>query len=186
MRFNDCLISLTAGTYFISQLCHLLKLQLITTNATLQHIIPERAREAYLASVSRPDLTYGFAVCSQFRTPTATTITLLNNTIAHAHKHPSGRLQYQALGIATCHLTVFADASFVNNNDMSFQNGFTVSLIENTNTASVLHYSSIKAKCISCGAFAAELLGIAYAFDQRNTLQISINASLEREIHFRL
>lgn len=186
VTFNDSLILLTAGSYSISQTDHIRKLQPVPPNATLQRFIAERARGAYLASVSRPDLTYGFAACSQFRTPTATPISLLNNTIANAYKHHSRCLQYLPLDIATCHIAVFADASFGNNKNMSLQIGFIICLVGDTNTVNVLYYSSIKTKRIARSALETELLAIAHAFDQASTLQLSINAILEHHIHLNL
>lgn len=69
---------------------------------------------------------------------------------------------------------------------MYSQIGLIICLVDETDTANVLHYSSIKAKRIAHRALAAELLAITHALDQASTLRLSTNAILRRIIHLKL
>lgn len=104
---NGLPILLNSKTYTISRPELLLNLQLLLSSATKQRLIAKRACSAYLASISRPALFYEFAICSQNRHSTPTTITIINNTIVCAHKHHTRCLRYRPLKIYTCYLAVF-------------------------------------------------------------------------------
>lgn len=146
---NGSCISLANGKHFISQPDHLQNLQPVPPNSTLQRFFAERPRLTYLPSVSRPDLTYRFAACSQFSTPTTTAIALLYNTIALAHKHPASCLKYLPLKPEMCHIAVLADSSIANNSDMSSKIGLIIFTVDDTDTTNILHYGSIKSSLLT-------------------------------------
>lgn len=86
--FNGAKISYGNGSYIIFQGDHIGRLSKISTDSSLSCYVTFRAREAYFASVSRPDLTFGFSACSQFSLTTFQEIQLSNETIQLAHDHP--------------------------------------------------------------------------------------------------
>lgn len=66
MRFNGATISLADNVVTLNQPDHIAKLQKVSEGSVDQSsFVSQRARGAYIASVCRPDLTFGFAVCSQ-------------------------------------------------------------------------------------------------------------------------
>lgn len=124
--FNSSLILLKSCTYSISQPKNSLRLQPVRFNATNQRFIDENAHGAFVPSESRPELTYESAVCSQYRSSISAAISLLNNTVAHAHKYPSCCIWSRPPNISTCHLAVRTDEIFANKNNMSSQIGFII------------------------------------------------------------
>ena len=84
MTFNGAQLSNEKGVYIISQKEHIQKLA--TDDICKDAYISERARGAYIAAVSRPDLTFGFAYASHFQDPGATEVKFLNSCIARAKK----------------------------------------------------------------------------------------------------
>jgi hypothetical protein len=69
------------------------------------------------------------------------------------------------LDMSSLSLLVFTDASFANNKDLSSQIGFVIVLIDQNQSANILHWSSIKCKRVTRSVLASELYALAYGFD---------------------
>lgn len=166
----------------MSQPGHLKILKRISSEASQQAFVIERALGAYLASVTRPDLSFGFSVCSQFQSPTPKSVQLLNDTIEQGHKHPSRCLKFVMLSYSSCYVAVYSEASFAGNPDLSSQIGFVNRLAGNTGSANIIHHGSVKSKRVARSALAAELIALVHACDQADTICVSLNSILSGKV----
>lgn len=62
-------------------------------------------------------------------------------------------------------MVVFADASFVDNNDFTSQLGYIITLSDEHGNCNVIRYSSTKKKPVTRSVLAAELYAVSAAFD---------------------
>lgn len=80
--FKGANISLPNHTYILTQPINIFKLYVISTDPVDKSAyISERARAVYIAVISRPDLSFGFAICSQYTEPDTNAAKRLNNAI---------------------------------------------------------------------------------------------------------
>lgn len=121
-EFHAANIHLNNCVYSISQTCHINQFQKILTDTEVNKsaFISPPARGAYIASLSRPDLTARFAILAQCQNPKKDDIVELNKLIRMA-KHNSMRLDFSKLNNDCFLLAVFTDASFARNQDLSSQ-----------------------------------------------------------------
>ena len=69
---------------------------------------------------------------------------------------------------------MFTDASFINNKDFSSQIGYILVLVDITNKANIVHWSSIKCKRITRSVLASELYAMAYRFNIGAAIKLTI------------
>lgn len=99
-------------------------------NVLQHHFVAERACEAYVASVTRPDLSFGFSAFFQYCTTTVNSVQLLNETIKLAKEQPSRCLKFVNLNHVPYYLAVYSDASFAGSSDLSPQTGFVICFLD--------------------------------------------------------
>lgn len=178
MKFNGSIIPCTATTTTIRQSNHINNIGTISIEkAEKSSFVSQRARGAYIASTCRPDLTFGFAVCSQVVNADKAAAQRLNKYIEIAENSPETGLNFVALDASSLRISVFAGASFASNADLSSQLGFVVTLMDGHNKANIVHYS----KRITRSVLAAELFAVVNAFDFSSALRLAVNEMLGRE-----
>lgn len=134
LKFKGGIISKVDRVVTLTQPQQIFKLEKISVfKVELSSFISQRTRGAYIASVCRPDLTFGFAVCSLVTNPDKIAATRLNKFIDIAKSTPEQGLSFVPLDADSVRLVVFADASFASNVDMTSQLGFVVGLIDKNN-----------------------------------------------------
>lgn len=95
---------------------HIEKISLIFyTPVDKPSFIAERARCAYIAAVSRADLSVGFSVCSQYLNRGFKAVNQLIKFIHQTISTVDTALLFVTLDYKTINLAVFTDASFANN-----------------------------------------------------------------------
>jgi hypothetical protein len=73
---------------------------------------------------------------------------------------------------------VFTDSSFANNYDFFSQIGFVIALADKHNKANIIYWSLIKCKRVTRLVLASELYGMAYGFDIRATIKLTLEQIL--------
>lgn len=97
----------------------------------------------------------------------------LNKAISSCKKRQKCGLRFIQLNIATTCLTVFVDAGFATNNDLTSQLVYLIILINNDGNANIVHYGSIKLRSVTRSVLAAELFAITHGFDVASTLRLA-------------
>jgi hypothetical protein len=96
-------------------------------------------------------------------------------------KHLDRGLDYIALDLNTCKLFVFANGSFANNKNLSFQLGFLILLANEMRKSSffelvsnIIHWSSTKCKRVTRSVLISEIYGIINDINIDITLAITL------------
>lgn len=142
---------------------------------TKDQYVSQRARGAYIASLSQPESSYDLSVAAQTTNPSSDDIKALNKRIQWQIENPTRGLRFIKLDQTSLRLLVFADASFANNKDLSSQIGYVLVLADATGSANIIHWSSIKCKRVTRSVLASELYALAHAFD----IGAAVKASLD-------
>lgn len=176
LELNGANINLKHGVYSISQNFHLQHLTELPLDKDINTtmFISQRALGAYIASLSRPDLTAGFAILAQRKNPSKEDAVTLNKLIKKAKQNPV-EFNFSKLDINSFRLAVFTDASFAKNQDLSSQLGYIIVLADDHGNANLLHYSSFKSQRVARSALAAELFALSHAFDIASTLKVTLD-----------
>lgn len=130
-----------------------------------------RACGSYMALISRWDLTFGFAVCSQVVKAGTIAAQKLNKYVKIAKKMKNVGLSFALLDGDSVQIFVFADSRFASNADMTSQLGFVIGLWDKNKEANIVHYSSFKAKRVDRSVLAAELFALVHAVDFASTFR---------------
>ncbi len=132
------------------------------------------ARGAYIATVCQLEATFDLSFVAQVTNPEPTNIKLLNKRVQWQIDNLTRGLTFVLLDIDLLNLTVFTDASFTNNKDLSLQIGFVIVLIDRNRTVNIIYWSSIKCKRVTRSVLASELYALAYGFDIGATIKSTI------------
>jgi hypothetical protein len=138
--------------------------------------IAQRARGAYVATVSQPEAAFDLSAAAQTTEPTNVDVKRLNKRLQWQIDNPTRGLRFIRLDPKSLRLMVFTDASFANNKDLSSQIGYVVVLADATNQANILHWSSIKCKRVTRSVLASELYAMAHGFDIGAAIKSTIEA----------
>jgi hypothetical protein len=91
-------------------------------------------------------------------------------------------LQLPKLDPDSLHLTVYSDASFSNNHDLSSQLGNIVFLSDKTGACSPLHYSSHKSKRDTRSVLGGEVMAFVEAFDMGRIIRHDLTPVLGQRL----
>lgn len=144
--------------------------------------VAQRARGAYLATVSQPEAAFDLSFAAQKLEPQSQDITLLNKRIQWQIDNPDRGLRFVKLDKNTLKLVIFTDSSFANNNDFTSQIGYVIVLADEAGNANILHWSSVKCKRVTRSVLASELYAMSAGFD----MAVSIKATLEAILSLKL
>jgi hypothetical protein len=183
LQFNGGLIQLRAdGSITLTQEKQCKKIGLVTTvkgNAKLKdEYIAQRARGAYIASMCQPEASFDLSFAAQAIHPTNENTKDLNKRLGWQLDNSTRGLTFVRLDENSLQLLVFTDASFANNKDLSSQIGYVVVLADNTNSANILHWSSLKCKRVTRSVLASELYAMVQGFDIGASIKTTIEKAL--------
>ena len=127
--------------------------------------IAQRARGAYIATVSQPEAAFDLSYAAQVINPQEDDVKYLNKRLQWQIKNSKRGLRFVPLDSTTLKLVVFTDALFANNRDYSSQIGYVIVLADGGNKANIIHWSLIKCKRVTRSVLASELYSMAHGFD---------------------
>jgi hypothetical protein len=144
--------------------------------------IAQRARGAYIASVSQPEASFDLSFAAQVTNPGKDDTKTLNKRLEWQIKNPGRGLKFVKLDINSIQLLIFTDASFANNKDLSSQIGYVIVMTDATKKANIIHWSSIKCKRVTRSVLASELYGTAHGFD----IGVAIKSTVDKILQINL
>ena len=113
---------------------------LIRTNLTTkEQYVAQRARGAYIASVSQPEAAYDLSVAAQAIDPTENDIKALNKRIQWQIENAARGLCFVTLKKDTLCLLMFSNALFANNKDLLSQIGYILVIADKKGNANILY-----------------------------------------------
>ena len=127
--------------------------------------VAQRARGAYIATVSQPEAAFDLSFAAQVINPKEEDAKTLNKRLQWQIDHANRGLHFVQLDINTLKLIVFTDASFANNLNLASQIGYVICLADASNKANIIHWSSIKCKRVTKSVLASELYAMVHGFD---------------------
>jgi hypothetical protein len=179
--FNGVILKLEAtGSISISQSRQTKKIELVKNS---DEYIAQRARGAYIATVSQPERAFGYSFGAQVSgEPTDEQIKFLNKQLTWQLDNPDRGLRFVPLDLASLGIAVFADSSFANNSDKTSQIGFVIVLTDKNKTANIVHCTSVKCKRVTRSALAAELYAMSLGFDYAAVIKSTVQQIMNRPI----
>ena len=136
LEFNGFVITLE-NNIRISQLRQAKKIQLLTKSFTKEQYVAQRARGAYIATVSQPQAAFALSYAAQITEPTYEDAQYLNRCLSWQME---GRgLTFVKLDMTSLRIVAFTDSSFANNKDLSSQIGYVIALANAQNKANIIH-----------------------------------------------
>lgn len=120
--FNGAKITCHDGIYLATQPSLVSQRSIVQTDRVEPtDFIAERDRGAYTSATCRPDLIFGFSICSQYPSPNIAAAKRLNEVINLARTSHKTALRFVPLKTESIELAVLADASFTSDLDMTSQ-----------------------------------------------------------------
>jgi Reverse transcriptase (RNA-dependent DNA polymerase) len=199
LKFNGGLITLEAdGSILLNQERQCENIQLVDMeskdlkgargavrkNVDLKdQYVAQRARGAYVATVSQPEAAFDLSFAAQaVGPPTKDQVDQLNKRLQWQMDNPCRGLRFIKLDIDSLRLIAFTDASFANNKDLSSQIGFVIVIADKDGRANILHWTSIKCKRVTRSVLASELYGMAHGFDIASAIKATIECVLKNKL----
>jgi Reverse transcriptase (RNA-dependent DNA polymerase) len=179
IHFNGALIELERnGSITITQSRQISKIEPVQSP---EGYIAQRARGAYIATVSQPERAFGYSFAAQVSgLPTAEQIEFLNKQLSWQLEHANRGLRFVPLDLPTLRVAVFTDSSFANNPDMSSQIGYIVVIVDKNDAANIVHWGSVKCRRVTRSVLAAELYAMSLGFDNAVVIKSTIQRILNR------
>ena len=141
--------------------------------------VAQRARGAYIATLSQPEAAFDLSFAAQVINPQKDDAKRLNKRIQWQLDNSDRGLRFVKLDTASLKLIVFIDAAFANNSDYISQIGFVICLTDASNKANIIHWSSIKCKRVTRSVLAAKLFAMTQKFDVASVLKSFIEKMLQ-------
>ena len=140
--------------------------------------VAQRARGAYLATMSQPEAAFDLSFAAQMTNPDENDIKLLNKRLQWQIDNPKRGLKYVRLDRDSLKLIVFTDSSFANNKDYTSQIGYVIVLADKNDNANILHWSSTKCRRITRSVLASELYAMSNGYDMAISVKTTIELTL--------
>jgi hypothetical protein len=140
--------------------------------------IAQRARGAYIASISQPEAAFDLSFAAQVTEPMEDDAKALNKRIQWQIDNSTRGLKFVKLDPKSLQLVVFTDSSFANNTDLTSQIGYVITLADATGKANIVHWSSIKCKRVTRSVLASELYAMTHGFDIAAAIKSTIDRAL--------
>jgi hypothetical protein len=146
--------------------------------AVKDQYVAQRARGAYLATVTQPEAAFDLSFAAQTTGEiTQKQIDLLNKRIQWQKENCGRGLRFVKLSQRHLRLITFTDAAFANNADLSSQIGYVIVLADQDN-ANIIHWSSTKCKRVTRSVLASELYAMSNALDIASAIKSTIEKIL--------
>lgn len=163
INFNGFIISLIGEKIMISQKKQVQDIQLLDQDFTREQYVSQRARGAYVATVSQPQAAFDLSFAAQTTEPTWEDAQYLNKRLSW-QMQGSG-LTFVKLDAKSLRILAFVDASFANNKDLTSQLGYVIVLADAQGNANLIHWQSVKCRRVTRSVLASELYALVLGFD---------------------
>ena len=174
LDFNGFIITLNNdGTMSINQLKQARKIQLLPNPFTKDQYVAQRARGAYIATVSQPQAAFALSYAAQITQPTCEDAEYLNRCLSWQMEAKG--LTFIKLDVKTLRIVAFTDSSFANNKDLSSQIGYVIVIADARNNANIIHWQSIKCRRVTRSVLASELYALSLGFDVAATIKSTMD-----------
>lgn len=147
--------------------------------STEDQYVAQRARGAYLATVSQPEAAFDLSFAAQMTNPDKDAINLLNKRIQWQIDNSTRGLRFIKLNKDTLKLIVFTDSSFANNKDYTSQIGYVIVLADGNDNANILHWSSTKCRRVTRSVLASELYAMSNGYDMAASIKTTMELILD-------
>ncbi|KAL2277541.1 hypothetical protein FJTKL_15374 [Diaporthe vaccinii] len=175
----------TDGSICLKQKGQGTKIEPVDPKATdrAQRYCEQRARGAYLASICQPEAAFNLSVAAQVTDPSDDDCAKLNRRLQWQADNLERGLRYVPIDLETAKLMVFVDGSFANNQDLSSQIGFVITLVNEKQSqnasqwdicGNIVHWSSTKCKRVTRSVLASEIYGMVNGFDMGVVLATTV------------
>ena len=111
---------------------------------TKERYVAQRARGAYISTVSQPQAAFALSYAAQVTEPTYEDAQYLNRCLSW-QKEAKG-LTFVKTDMRSLRIVAFTDSSFANNKDLSSQIGYVIVLADAQTNANIIHWQSIKCR----------------------------------------
>jgi hypothetical protein len=138
--------------------------------------VAQRARGAYIATMSQPEASFDLSLAAQATNPKEEDTKRLNKHLQWQLNHSTRGLNFVRLNINALKLMVFTDAFFANV-DLHSQIGYVICLTDDVK-ANIIHWSFTKCKRVTRSVLAAELYAMAHGFDSGSVIKSIIERIL--------
>jgi hypothetical protein len=185
VRFAGMEIETCKSGFIVHQREYISKLKPLSRSSDFAAFSSLRARLSWVTH-SRPDVCCAVNQSAQvtqtrFDKEPATHISKLNKIIRHL-RSVDLPLKFGHLDKESLQLTVYSDASFANNDDLSSQLGYVIFLSDKDGCCSPLHYSSHKSKRVTRSVLGGEVMAFADAFDMSIIIRHDLANILNRKL----
>jgi hypothetical protein len=185
VRFAGTEIDKTGDGFIVHQCEYCSKIPLLQLPSNFQEFSSIRARLSW-ATHTRPDICCAVnqaAQMKQSRFDEDPTIYVMDiNKITKYLYSLDLPLKFSKLDPNSLQLTVYSDASFANNYNMSSQLGYIIFLSDKTRSCNQLHYSSHKSKTVIRSILGDEVMAFADAFDMAMIVRHDLRNLLHRNV----
>jgi hypothetical protein len=144
--------------------------------------LEQRARGAYIATVCQPEASFDLSTAAQHQNPGLEEVKALNKRLQWQINNQERGLRFISLPLPETKVFVFVDGSFANNEDLSSQIGYLVTIgTEKIRvgsfqwTGNLIGYSSTKCKRITRAVLASELYSMVAGVDIAISLSTTFN-----------
>lgn len=169
-----------------------LNIALVKKELSNVEYIKQRARGAYISSMSQPGASFALSKAAQTTQPNDNNVNYINRYLIWQKQNANRGLTMVRLNLNDAKLFVFVDASFANNADRGSQIGFVVvlgnerqlnaSAKEISITGNIVHWSSTKCKRVTRSVLASELYGMVAGLDNGIAMGSTLDGMLGRHI----
>jgi hypothetical protein len=137
------------------------------SDASIKNIRKGRGKPAWVATWTRPDISYRVGRINQVTENTASTeATKEINKITKYLVDTGGiTLKFPSLDKNSLYLAVYGDASFAGNTDLSSQMGGVIALRDGSDNCHILHWFSRKCPRVTSSILAAEVIACVTVYD---------------------
>jgi Reverse transcriptase (RNA-dependent DNA polymerase) len=185
VKFGGVLIRKEDGLVHICQQEYISKLTpLETSNASITDLRQGRGKPAWVATWTRPDISYRVGKLSQVTEDTLSedSVQDLNDVISNLLKTSEITLRFPDLDATSLYLAAYGDASLGGNADMSSQMGGVIVLRDSSGSCHLLHWFSRKCPRVTSSVLAAEVIACVTVFDIAYALREVLEQVLKRRI----
>lgn len=191
ITFNGAVISARDDGIYMKQPQQCKKISQVDVNGDIKtQYMKERARGAYIASLTQPEAAFALSRAAQTTEPTADSAAELNKCLKWQYDNQARGLYFPKINRDNLKLIIFVDASFANNDDMTSQIGYVILLanqVENGDMnnlkfrGSIIHWSSTKCKRVTRSVLASELYAMVAGYDIGYSLKTTIDSITGKE-----
>ncbi|KAI0996097.1 hypothetical protein K3495_g12084, partial [Podosphaera aphanis] len=184
LRFNGLLISIRDNTLYIQPNGQSNKIKMVNPKSPncLDDYKKQRALGAWISSTCQPLVAFRLSRAAQHKNPGDSEIKELNDALFEQLNNPNAGLKYIRLKLEDLKTYCWVDGSFANNNDLTSQVGFVITLgnetpgiNEFTFRGNIIHWSSTKCKRVTRAVLASELYAMTNGVDIAIPLSMTIN-----------